>query len=150
MQKNTFLKEYTIFGHFPKTIASTILFILKLWLFESKNASEIYSKVSNYYYNFPLSNQKILEIISCMKNIFAYYLKDLYKIEDISTPNEKENFAVDESLFITCNNLQYWVIGIINVATKVISLEISPIRDTNVLKAIIKTHIKSGIYSYFR
>ena len=36
-RKIHFLKEYTIFGHFPKTIASTILFILKLWLFESKN-----------------------------------------------------------------------------------------------------------------
>ena len=36
------------------------------------------------------------------------------------------------------------VIGIINNVTKAIRLEISPIRDTNVLKAIIKTHIKSG------
>ncbi len=40
-RKIHFLKQYTIFGHFPKTIASTILFILKLWIFESKNAAEI-------------------------------------------------------------------------------------------------------------
>ena len=57
-----------------------------------------------------------------MRKIFAYYLKDSYKIEDISAPNEMENFAVDESLFITYNNLQYWVIGIINIATRAIRL----------------------------
>ena len=108
-RKIHFLKEYTIFGHFPKTMASTILFILKLWIFESKNASAIYSKVIDDYSNFPLSNQKILEIISCMRNIFAYYLKDSYKIEDISAPNEMENFEVDESLFllITICNIGY-------------------------------------------
>lgn len=143
-RKIHFLKEYTIFGRFPKAMASTILFIIKLWIFESKNVDEIYSKILNDYSNFPLRNQKIFEIISYMRNIFAYYLKDIYKIEDMSTPNEMANFAVDESLFINYHNMQYWVIGIINVATRVIRLEISPIRDTNVLKDIIKTHIKSG------
>ena len=44
-----------------------------------------------------------------MRNIFAYYLKDSYKIEDISAPNEMENFEVDESLFllITICNIGY-------------------------------------------
>lgn len=54
------------------------------------------------------------------------------------------NFAVDESLFINYNNMQYWVLGIISVVTLAILLEISPRRDTNVIKEIIKTHIKSG------
>jgi hypothetical protein len=53
-----------------------------------------------------------------MRMIFAYYLKDLYKIEDISSPNEMIKFAVDESLFINYNNMKYWVIGSINVVTR--------------------------------
>jgi hypothetical protein len=58
-----------------------------------------------------------------MRMIFAYYLKDLYKIEDISSPNEMIKYVVDESLFINYN-MQYWGIGIINVFTLAISLEI--------------------------
>ena len=88
-------------------MASTILYILKLWIFESKNAGDIYSKIVNDYSKFPLSKQKILEILSCMRMIFAYYLKDLYKIEDILSRNQMVKFAVDESLFITYNNMQY-------------------------------------------
>jgi hypothetical protein len=76
-------------------MGSTILYILKLWTFESKNASDIYSKIVNDYFNFPLSKQKNLEILSCMRMIFAYYLKDLYKIEDISSPNEMIIYIVD-------------------------------------------------------
>ena len=40
-RKIHFLKQYIIFGHFPKAMTSNILFILKLWIFESKNAAEI-------------------------------------------------------------------------------------------------------------
>ena len=61
----------------------------------------------NGYSNFPLSNQKILEIISFMRNNFAYYLKDLYKIENISNPNVMTNFVVDESPFIKYTNMKY-------------------------------------------
>ena len=54
-------------------------------------------------------------------------------------------FAVDESLFISYNNnMQYLAIGIINVVSRAIRFEISPIRDTTVIKEIIKTHMKSG------
>ena len=31
---NFFLKDYTIFGYFPKTMASTILYVIKLWIFK--------------------------------------------------------------------------------------------------------------------
>ena len=55
-----------------------------------------------------------------------------------------DKFAIDESLFINYKNTPYWVIGIINVATRAIRLEISPIRDAETLKAIITTHIKIG------
>lgn len=64
-------------------MASTILYILKLWIFESKNVAEIHSKIINDYPNLIISKQKILEILNYMRNIIAYYLKDIYKIEDI-------------------------------------------------------------------
>ena len=62
-------------------MASTILYILKLWIFESKNAGDKYSKIVNDYSKFPLSKHKILEILSCMRMIFQWY----FKIEDISS-----------------------------------------------------------------
>ena len=93
-RKIHFLKEYSIFGHFPKTMGSTILCILKLWVFESKNAGDIYSKIVNDYSKFPLTKQKTLVILSFMRMIFAYYLKDLYKIKDISSPNQMVNLLL--------------------------------------------------------
>ena len=73
--EKTFLKEFTIFDAFPQTMVSTILYILKLWIFESKNAAEIRTKIINDYPNFIISKQKILEILNYMRNIIAYYLK---------------------------------------------------------------------------
>ena len=77
-----------------------------------------------------------------MRNIIEYSLKDNYKIEDISAPNAKDKFTIDESLFINYKNTPYWVIGIINVTTRAIHLEISPIREEETLKTIITTLIK--------
>ena len=144
MQEKTFFKRISLFDEFPYTIASTILYILKLWIFESKNAAEIPSKIINDYQNLIISKQKILEILNYMRNIIAYYLKDIYKIEDIWEPNAMDKFAIDESLFINYKNTPYWVMGIINVTTRAIRLEISPIIDVETLKSIIITHINIG------
>ena len=54
-RKKHFLKEFTIFDAFPQTMASTILYILKLWIIESKNGAEIHSKIINDFPNFTIS-----------------------------------------------------------------------------------------------
>ena len=76
--------------------------------------------------------------------MIAYYYKDIYKIEDISTVNDMKNVTIDESLFLTYKNIQYWVIGIININNRQIRFEVSEFRYINILKDINKTYIKIG------
>ena len=37
------MREKTFFAIFPKTNISTILYIMKIWLLEKKNAKDIYN-----------------------------------------------------------------------------------------------------------
>lgn len=67
-------------------------------------------------------------------------------IEDISTQNKNEYFSVDESDFVKINGQILWVIGVLNNETYHLRLEVSYTRNEDVLKKIIRTHIKSGNY----
>ena len=72
-------------------MANTTLYIIKFWIFESKNASQIFPKIQNDYPGLAISQAKINEILDKMRNIITYYYKDIYEIEDISNANAKEN-----------------------------------------------------------
>lgn len=55
------------------------------------------------------------------------------------------NIAVDESLFIKdINDIQYWIIGLINAQTKDIRLELATDRSEKIIKKIIMHHIGTG------
>lgn len=45
--KTIYLRESDIFNYFPRTAASNILYIIKLWLIDNHNATEIYNKFKN-------------------------------------------------------------------------------------------------------
>ena len=44
-RKIIYLREGTIFAHFPKTACSNILYVIKLWLLENKNSMEIHKNL---------------------------------------------------------------------------------------------------------
>ena len=51
---------------------------------------------------------------------------------------------MDESLFTQINNTQQWVVGMINITTKNIRIEIVNNRTTETLKMIIAKHLGKG------
>ena len=109
-----------------------------------KKTSQIFANIQNDYSGFTISQAKINKIVDKIRNMIAYYYKDIYKIEDISTVNDMKNVTIDESLFLTYKNIQYWVIGIININNRQIRFEVSEFRYINILKDINKTYIKIG------
>lgn len=143
-RKYYYLRDKTFFSLFPKTIVSTILYIMKLWILEKKNAVEIYHKIKIEAPNLNLSLDKIREILMKLRYFIAHYLKDTYILEDISQPNEFHHFAIDESDFTKIDGSILWVIGIINTHNKLLRLQLSFNRDAETMKKIISCHVKPG------
>ena len=52
--------------------------------------------------------------------------------------------AVDESLFSHLNDEQIWLVGLINLRTNDIRLELVENRSSETLKLIIEKHVKNG------
>ena len=113
--KVIYLKEHTLFNEFPRTACSIILYIIKLWLFDNKNTSEIKIKIDNEIPNINFSLLHTSNILKKLRQYIAQYIKDTYVLEDISEANKYERFAIDEWKFPSDNNFNFWVIGIINI-----------------------------------
>ena len=96
--------------------------------------------------NIIITKEKILKILYKARIYIAYYFKDVYALEDISTQNEFSYFAVDESDFIKIDGRILLVIGIIDTSKYKLRLEISFERNESILKQIIKAHIKPRNY----
>jgi len=143
-RKMFYLRQGTILGLYPKTPVSTILYIIKMFILEKKNTNEIYMKIKGAHPNMNISKEKIREILKSIRLFIAHYIKDSYIIEDISQKNAFQHFAIDESDFVKIKGNILWVIGIINTHNKLIRLELSYDRTTEVMKKIVKTHIKTG------
>ena len=143
-RKIYYLRDKTFFSLFPKTNISTILYIIKLWISENKNAVQIYNKIKSESNNIDISIDKIREILRALGHYIAHYKKDSYSLEEISTRNVFEHFAVDESDFVRVGGKIFWVIGIINTHTKKLRLELSFERDTSTMKKIIKNLVQTG------
>ena len=103
---------------FPKTPVSIILYILKLWITEEKNALEIDKIIKNKVRYFTISTIHINDILQNSRLIIAHYYKDKYILEEISEEEKNECFAIDESNFINIDNKNLWVIGAINTYSK--------------------------------
>ena len=143
-RKNLYLRKNTFLQHFPKTPTSVIMQILYYWIIEERNASEINNILKEKLKNYSINIKTISEILNTARYYIAFYYKNVYIIEDISDENKAERFSVDESLFLSVSNEQTWVIGIIDNEKKDFRLEITNIRNEEILKQIITTHIKPG------
>ena len=79
-----------------------------------------------------------------LRIIIAYYPKDIYFLENITTYNGNESISINESLFTHENNEQIWVVWLINNISWDIRLEIVEDRTVETMKKIIKSHIPNG------
>ena len=83
-----------------------------------KNGEQIYEKLKEDFKNENISKNLIYDLLDTLGRYIAHYIKDVYQIENISSENKMETFAIDESLFVHLDNRQLWIIGIINTLIK--------------------------------
>ena len=76
------------------------MYIVKLWIIEKKNGEEIYEKLKEEFESENISKNLIYEILNTLRRYIVHYTKDVYQIENISSENKMETFAIDESLFV--------------------------------------------------
>lgn len=124
--------------------------------FRKKNANEILIKFNTDHPKISISKEKIFEILYNARIYIAFYYKDKYILEDISTHNKYEYFSVDESDFVKINGIILWVIGVLNNNTYELRLEVSYTRTEEVLKKLFRHMLKlviillvmAGLYIY--
>ena len=123
-RKTIYLRENTLFDKFLRTPISIIRYIIYMSLHHKKNGTEIYKefKCSNIQYN--ISQKHIFEILEFMRHVLAHYIKDTYLLENIAETDQDESISIDEILFVHENNVQVWVLGLINNKIRHIRLEI--------------------------
>lgn len=132
---------------------SVILIIFKIWLLDENNALEIndtqffleINKVfKNKFTDYAISLIHINDIIYNSRLIIAHYIKNKYILEEISEIGKNEFFSVDESNFINVNNKNLWAIGANNTSSKIIRLDVTFVRYSNILKKFIYNLINPG------
>ena len=119
------LRNNTIFSYFSKTPMSILITALDLFICEDFNATKSIKYIQEKYNLNSQSQKNIYNYFILIRKCLAQYYKDKYEYEKLAYTNELKNIAVDESLFVKdINGVQYWIIGLINVETKEIRLEI--------------------------
>ena len=79
---------------------------------------EIHKKFKTDFPNISISLIHVTEILQKLREYIVHYIKNVYKLEEISIENEMSTFAIDESNFFSDGNITTWVIGNINIASR--------------------------------
>lgn len=143
-KKAIYLRDHTIYGKFPRTPALIIPIIIKLWIIDEKNTTQIFEKLTNNSGIRISTIQTVRNILTILKQCIAHYFKDKYEIELLATENENKKFAVDETLITHINGHQVWLVGIINTQTK--DFRLIPVYNRNytILNYIITKFVEKG------
>ena len=142
--KIIYLRQNTFYSLFPRTPASAIHNILKMWLLDELNASKIYKSITNNSAINISDEQTIRNILIKLRQAIAYFLNDKYELEVFADENKNQKIVIDESLFTYIENKQIWVISLINIQTKEFRLIPLLKRDSTTLKTIVQKFIKRG------
>lgn len=65
-------------NEFPRIPVSIILYVLKLWLIDEKNATEISNHIRETIVECKISKDKIINILMKMRYYIANLIKDIY------------------------------------------------------------------------
>ena len=69
-------------------------------------------------------------------------------VDPLAYKNANDSIIIDESLFTHSNGIPQWIIGLINLRTNDIRLELVESRYTEILKTIITKHVITGNIIY--
>lgn len=137
-----FLRKYSIFGNFQKIPVQILMYIIEQFIIEKINASLIRKAIKNKYNETNLNIRAIYKFMKTIRQCIAEYLNNIYEEEDISTQNNNNYFAVDESLFTTIDNSPQWVVGIISTTDRTkFRCNITTTRNANYLRNFITRYI---------
>ena len=84
-----------------------------------------------------MSKNIIYKVYKEIKNVIYKYYNITYNTKDIRNENKNEYFSIDESLIVTTNVNQIWIIGAINNSTKIFLTEGTLTRHSETLKKFI-------------
>ena len=142
--RNLNLRKDTIFGANTKTPVSVLYKIIRLWLVDSLNAKDIKKKLLEDYGVENVDMHVIYSLLFNCRQIVATHIKNVYSIDRLADEDEDAIVCVDESLFTHNTNEQQWVVGLINISTNEIRLELVENRNQETLKKIIEKHVGIG------
>jgi hypothetical protein len=143
-KKAIYIRDHTIYGKFPPTPVSIIHIIIKFWLTDELNTTQIFEKLTKNIGIRISTIQIVRNILTILRQCIAHYFKDKYEIELLATENERKKFAIDESLLTHIDGHQVWLVGIINTQTK--DFRLIPVYNRNytILKNIITKFVEKG------
>ena len=142
--RNLNLRKDTIFGANAKTPVSVLYKIIKYWLVDSLNAKNIEKKSLEDYGVENVDMHVIYSLLFSCRQLIATHLKNVYSLDRLSNEDDDEIICVDESLFTHNSHEQQWVVGLINISTNEIRLELVENRNEETLKKIIEKHVGYG------
>ena len=117
---------------------------MKYWINENKNVKQIKIKLEEDYNIDNVDTRFIYAFVSNLRKAIAVHLRNTYILDRLANINDNQRIAVDESFFTHNANVQQWVVGLINIDTKEIRLELVSNRNQNTLKYIIEKHVGRG------
>lgn len=150
MSKRAILRIGTVLEFQNKTPASVLFKILELWLHNEFKGRKITKKIKDIYNLDSFNINFVYKFLQNCRIIIANYIRSLYILDPLAFRNSLDNITIDENLFTHLNGIPQWVIGLINLSTNEIRLEVVETRDTDTLKTIIIKHVMTGnnIYIY--
>lgn len=133
-RKTIDLRKNTLLDYFPRTPASIVFKVIYIWIYDKKNCKEIVDKLNIEITNYTIIKDKVLEILKVARYYIANYLRHVYIIKEFFNINQNERYAINESLFANILGNQFWLIGIINTASKEFRLEFIRQKTEEILK----------------
>lgn len=136
------IRNNTIFQFFPNTPMSLLVQSIEALICDGKNATKTIEYINEKYKLSTAGQKTIFKLFNIIRKCIAQYYEETYEFEKLVYDKERKNVCVDESLFVhNCVGEQFWAIGLIDVESKKIRLELVKERSSEVLKKIILHHV---------
>ena len=119
-------------------------YIINYWLNDELNVIKITNKLKEKYQLEKINNLFIYCFLKYCRIIIANYIRSKYQLDPLAYKDAYQIIDVDEILFTHFEGDPIWIVGLINLTTNEIRLEIVENRTTETLKKIIEKHVLTG------
>jgi len=136
------IRNNIIFELFSHTSMSILINATEIFICDNNNGTKTIEILRERYHLPSLGQKTIYKFFNIVRKSISQYDYDVYNLEKFADNNGLKNIAVDESLFFHDHDgTQEWVIGLIDIQTKNIRLELAHKCNENILKKIIQHHV---------